>query len=137
MGRVGNDVVLRYTQGGTPVVNLRVATDDRRREGPEVTTWHRVVLWDKLAELAHRYVRKGQPLYVEGPLVTRQWTDQAGATHWQTEMTARELIFLGERPSGILDPPENSVLTSGPEPTSGVRSGSGEELGETIAEIPF
>ncbi|MEE2829705.1 MAG: single-stranded DNA-binding protein [Myxococcota bacterium] len=136
LGHVGNDIVLRYTQSGKPVVNLRLATNDRRRDGPETTTWHRVVLWDKLAELASRHVRKGQPVYVEGPLSSRQWTDQAGITHRQIELTARECIFLGESPPAR---PVDLAASSNELPeasTQGCTAQDGEELDEVLVELP-
>lgn len=124
IGHVGSEVVLRYTQSGKPVVNLSLATEVHRKDGPKVTTWHRVVLWDKLAELAEKYVAKGDPVYVEGTLVQRDWTDKDGVTHKQTELSARELIFLGGKRDGESAQP-------------GRRSGSGEELGEVREQIPF
>ena len=124
LGHVGNDVVLRYTQAGQPVTNLSLATNERRKDGPTVTTWHRVVLWGKLAELAERYVKKGEAVYVEGPLSSRQWRDEQGETRTRTELTARELIFLGSR-----------VDADGSLP--GEARGAGEETGEIVEEIPF
>jgi single-strand DNA-binding protein len=125
IGHVGSEVVLRYTQSGKPVVNLSVATQTHRKDGPKVTTWHRVVLWDKLAELAEKYVAKGDPVYVEGSLMQRDWTDKDGVTHKQTELNARKLIFLGR--------PRDGESISQP----GRRSNSGEELGEVREQIPF
>ena len=124
LGHVGNDVVLRYTQAGQPVTNLSLATNERRKDGPTVTTWHRVVLWGKLAELAERHVKKGEAVYVEGPLSSRQWRDDQGETHTRTELTAREMIFLGSRATEVVSPSEES-------------SDPGEETGEVVEEIPF
>jgi hypothetical protein len=78
IGRVGNEVVLRYTKSGKAVVNLRLATNERRKDGPETTTWHRVVLWERQAELAEKYLTKGCLVYVEGNLTARDWTDAQG-----------------------------------------------------------
>lgn len=133
IGHVGNDVVLRYTQSGQAVTNLSLATNERRKDGPEVTTWHRVVLWGKLAELAEKYVRKGEPVYVEGPLCSRQWTDKEGETHFRTELSAKELIFLGSKGEGTgptqTSPPQTS---DSPPPES-----DGEERSEVVEDIPF
>lgn len=95
IGHVGQDPVLRRTQTGHAVVNLSVATSAKRKDASEITTWHRVVLWDRMAELAERYVKKGQALYLEGPLSSREWTDEHGSRHTNTEMNAHEMIFLG------------------------------------------
>ena len=135
IGHVGNDVILRYTQSGQAVTNLSLATNERRKEGPEVTTWHRVVLWGRLAEIAEKYVRRGEPVYVEGPLCSRQWTDKEGETHFRTELTAKELIFLGSKTEAGTDatPPANSLQT----PSAPTRGGDGEERAEVVEDIPF
>ena len=133
LGRVGNDVVLRYTQSGQAVTNLSLATNERRVDGPEVTTWHRVVLWGKLAELAERYVRKGEAIYVEGPLQSRQWTNKEGETHSRVELTAKELIFLGKRTEDRADDDLNPTLLRGQHQ----QSEDGEEQGEIIQDLPL
>jgi single-strand DNA-binding protein len=130
LGHVGHDVVVRYTKAGKPVVNLRIATSERRKDGTEITTWHRAVLWDHLAELAQKYVRKGTPLYLEGPLHHRSWTDKAGIERDLLEITARELILLGGRPR---EEGEGAVRAV----SSGEQSQDGEELVEVVEEIPF
>ena len=135
IGHVGNDVILRYTQSGQAVTNLSLATNERRKEGPEVTTWHRVVLWGRLAEVAEKYVRKGEPVYVEGPLCSRQWTDKEGETHFRTELTAKEMIFLGSRDEdgGKVTAPSGGIQTSSPS----VPASDGEERAEVVEDIPF
>lgn len=95
LGRVGNDVVLRHTKSGKAVTNLSIATSERRREGPETTTWHRIVLWDSLADIASRYVRKGQPVFIDGHVTSSEWTDPAGQRHVRTEIIARDLVLIG------------------------------------------
>lgn len=135
IGHVGSDVILRYTQSGQPVTNLSLATNERRKEGPEVTTWHRVVLWGRLAEIAEKYVRKGEPIYVEGPLCSRQWTDKEGETHFRTELTAKELILLGSRgedDAGVS--PSSSDIQASLESPPG---SDGEERAEVVEDIPF
>ena len=134
LGRVGNDVILRYTQSGQAVTNLSLATNERRKDGPEVTTWHRVVLWGKLAELAERYVRKGEAVYVEGPLSSRLWTDKDGETHSRLELTAKELIFLGGRNEDAGEKPSSTPL---PSQQSTETADDGEERQEVVADIPF
>lgn len=135
IGHVGNDVIVRYTQSGQAVTNLSLATNERRKEGPEVTTWHRVVLWGRLAEIAEKYVRKGEPVYVEGPLCSRRWTDNEGETHFRTELTAKELIFLGSRNE---DGAGVTALSGGIETESPLGLGTdGEEREEVVEDIPF
>lgn len=131
IGHVGNDVELRRTATGKSVVNLSLATTQRHKDGDTSTTWHRVVLWDKKAELAERFVRKGSCLYVEGPLTERQWTDAQGQTRYKTELVARELIFLSKAQTGHESaPPERSGAP-------GRRAPDGEELAEVRGEIPL
>jgi len=129
IGNVGGDAVLRHTNTGKAVVNLSLATNSRRKDQEEpITTWHRVVLWDRLAEVAHRYVKKGQPLYIEGPLSHRVWTDGEGTERNSTEVTAREMILLnGGQKSG------GSSVDVG----ALIEADDGEELDEVIAELPL
>jgi len=126
IGNVGGDVVMRHTQSGKPVVNLSLATHTRRKDQEDITTWHRIVLWDRLAELAQQYVKKGQALYVEGPLSQRDWTDNKGVERTSAEITAREMIFL--------DQPAARGATPFDAPSSG-QSRDGEELDEVIEEL--
>ena len=100
IGRVGSEVVLRSTTSGKPVVNLSIATNERRKDGIEATVWHRTVLWDRLAEYANTYLRKGDPVYLEGRIGMNQGVDKEGVTHMRTEITARELIGLQGRRDG-------------------------------------
>lgn len=134
IGHVGHDVTMRHTPNGKPVVNLRIATSERRRSGDELTTWHRVVLWDHLAEIANKYVRKGQPLYLEGPLYEREWVDREGVKHRTLEMTARELILLGAPANGG---PHRATGELPQEAQPGQKAADGEELAEVEGEVPF
>ena len=126
IGNVGGDAVLRHTNTGKAVVNLSLATNSRRKDEEPVTTWHRIVLWDRLAEVAHRYVKKGQPLYIEGPLSHRDWSDSEGTERNSTEVTAREMILLSSgQKSGV-----TTLGSDAPEMAE-----DGEELDEVIAEL--
>ncbi|MDE2895578.1 MAG: single-stranded DNA-binding protein [Chloroflexota bacterium] len=95
LGRVGNDPELRQTQGGTAVVQLRLATDRRRENGSDETDWHNVVCWAKQAEAVAVYVRKGERVYVSGRLQQQSWETDAGERRSRTEIHAQEVIFLG------------------------------------------
>ena len=91
VGRLGQDVEIRYTPSGAAVANLTLATSESWRdkqtgELKEQTEWHRVVLFGKLAEVAGEYLRKGAQVYIEGQLRTRKWTDQAGVEKYTTEV---------------------------------------------------
>ena len=91
LGNLGNDPELKYTQSGSAIANLTVATseswnDKATGEKKEITEWHRVVLFGKLAEIAGEYLRKGSQVYIEGQLRTRKWTDQSGQEKYTTEI---------------------------------------------------
>lgn len=99
VGNLGADPDVRSTQGGTRVANLSVATSrnwkDRQGQKQEKTEWHRVVLWDKLAEIGEKYLSKGDSIYIEGEIEYRQYEDKDGVTKYMTEIRARELVMLG------------------------------------------
>ena len=101
IGHLGGDPESRFTPNGTPVANFRVATNYsyRTAEGEErtETEWTPIVAWRGLAEACTSYLRKGSRVYVEGRLKTRSWTDDAGQTHYRTEVQAESVIFLDAR----------------------------------------
>ena len=102
LGRLGKDPEVRYTQGGTTVANLRIATSERRPDGnggwQDATEWHAVVVFGKQADVAKQYLSKGREVFIEGSLRTRQWQDQQGQKRWSTEIVARDIRFVGGRP---------------------------------------
>ena len=94
IGNLGQDPEVRFTPSGTAVANLNLATSDTwndRQTGQrqERTEWHRVVLFNKLAEVAQQYVKKGSKVYIEGRLQTRKWQDQNGQDRYSTEIVDR------------------------------------------------
>lgn len=93
VGRLGQDPDLRYTGTGTAVCNISLATSFQGK-GEEVTEWHRVILWDKLAANAGKFLAKGREVYVEGRLQTRQW-EKDGIKRHTTEVVATNMVFLG------------------------------------------
>ncbi len=103
IGHIGNEVVMRHTANGKAVVNLSIATDERRKDGVEVTTWHRAVLWDKLAEYAGVALKKGEPVYLEGRITANEWTDQEGVRRTRTEIVGYQLIRLNAQAGGTAD----------------------------------
>ena len=109
LGTLGKDPEVRNFQNGGRVVNLRVATSERYkdREGnqQERTEWHSVAIFnEKLGEIAERYLKKGNQVYLEGQLETRKWTDQAGVEKYTTEIVLRqfrgEISLIGGRSQG-------------------------------------
>ena len=105
VGHLGQDPQSRAMPSGKAVVNLRIATTDQWRdkttgENKENTEWHNVVMFDRLAEIAAEYLRKGSQVYVEGKLRTRKWQDREGQDRYTTEIIANEMQMLGGRSSG-------------------------------------
>ena len=95
VGNLGRDPEVRSMSSGDPVVNLSLATSERRKdkssgEQREKTEWHRVVVFDeRLCDVAQKYLRKGSKIYIEGQLQTRKWTDQQGVEKYSTEVVLR------------------------------------------------
>jgi len=105
VGNLGADPETRYTQGGSAVTNIRLATTDSWRdrqsgEQQERTEWHRVVFFARLAEVAAEYLRKGSQVYVEGRIQTRKWQGQDGQDRYTTEIVGNEMQMLGGRGGG-------------------------------------
>lgn len=102
VGNCGRDPEIRYLPSGQAVANVSVATSSRRKdkntgETIEDTQWHRVTFYDRLAEIAGEYVRKGRPIYVEGRLKYGKYTDQSGVEKNTVDIVATELQLLGGR----------------------------------------
>lgn len=102
IGNLGRDPEVRYTPSGSAVCNITVATSRSWKskesgEKVEETEWHRVVMYDRLAEIAGEYLKKGRSVYIEGRLKTRKWTDKDGAEKYTTEIIAQEMNMLGGR----------------------------------------
>jgi single-strand DNA-binding protein len=105
IGNLGRDPEVRYTPNGSAVCNLGLATTRNWKskdsgERQEETEWHRVVLFDRLAEIAGEYLKKGRPVYIEGRLRTRKWTDKDGVEKYTTEIYAESMQLLGGREGG-------------------------------------
>lgn len=102
VGNLGKDPETRYMPSGKPVTSFSIATSESwtdRQSGDkqERTEWHNIVLFDKLAEIAAEYLRKGSQVYVEGSLRTRKWQDKEGKDRYTTEIVARDMQMLGGR----------------------------------------
>ena len=102
VGNLGRDPEIRYTPNGGAVCNVSIATSRQRKnketgDKTEETEWHRVVFYDRLAEIAGEYLKKGRPVYVEGRLQTRKWQDKDGLEKFTTEVIANEMQMLGGR----------------------------------------
>ena len=116
VGTTGKDPEVKYTAGGSAIVNVSVATNETWKdrnsgENQERTEWHRVVIFGKLAEIAAQYLKKGSQVYFEGRIQTRKWQGQDGQDRYTTEIVANEMQMLGSRSdsgasSGAAQPPQ-------------------------------
>ncbi|MEL6447530.1 MAG: single-stranded DNA-binding protein [Pseudomonadota bacterium] len=102
VGNLGQDPETRYMPSGGAVTNLRIATseswkDKQTGEQQERTEWHSVAMFNRLAEIAAEYLRKGSQVYIEGKLRTRKWQDKEGRDRYTTEVIADEMQMLGGR----------------------------------------
>ncbi len=102
VGNLGKDPEMRYMPSGSAICNVNVATTRQWKnkdsgEKMEETDWHRIVFFDRLAEIAGEYLKKGRSVYVEGRLRTRKWADKEGKDQYTTEVVATEMQMLGGR----------------------------------------
>jgi single-strand DNA-binding protein len=165
VGNLGRDPEVRYTQDGSKIVHLAIATSERWRdrtsgENRERTEWHRVVIFnERLGEVAEKYLTKGRSVYLEGQLQTRKWQDQSGQERYTTEVVLQrfrgELVLLGGRDEGAAAPderdgslaqgaplanPSEQWGRSAPEPArapGGARPGKSGDFDDLDDEIPF
>lgn len=103
VGHLGNDPEMRSMPNGEAVANISVATseawtDKNTGERREVTEWHRIIFYRKLAEICGQYLKKGAQVYIEGRLRTRKWQDQNGQDRYTTEIQGDVMQMLGTRP---------------------------------------
>lgn len=108
VGNLGADPETRYTASGDAICNIRLATTETWRdkasgERKDITEWHRVVFYRKLAEIAGQYLRKGSQVYIEGKIKTRKWQDKDGQDRYTTEIEATDLTMLGNKSQGTSD----------------------------------
>jgi single-strand DNA-binding protein len=122
IGNLGKDPELKYTPQGTPVAKLTIATNERFKdkagEWQDRAEWHNVVLWQRLAEIASEYLKKGGKVFIEGRLQTRSWDDKtSGQKKYMTEVIATDLILLGgadhsgvKNAGGVAAEPERELV---------------------------
>ena len=133
IGHLGSNPEMRYMPNGDAVANIRIATteswkDKASGEKKEVTEWHRVVFYRKLAEIVGQYLKKGSAVYVEGRIRTRKWQDKEGQERYTTEIEASEMQMLGGRQSSSSEEGNDH---------SRERSTPTENDDSTFSDIPF
>lgn len=103
VGNLGKDPEVRYLPSGDAVANITVATSSKYKnkagEMVEETEWHRISFFGKLAEVVGQYLKKGSPVYVEGKIKTRKYTDKDGVEKYSTDIVASEMQMLGGKPN--------------------------------------
>ena len=148
IGNLGRDPETRYTQGGSAVTTLSLATTDQWRdretnEQQERTEWHRVVCFARLAEIAGQYLRRGSKCYIEGRLQTRSWEDREGQTRYTTEIVARDMQMLdsrGDASGGYPPPPRGGGAQERTQPARSAAPAAADatdDLDDLDDDIPF
>ena len=147
VGTLGQDPEIKYTASGSAVVNVSVATneswkDKQTGEAQERTEWHRIVMFNKLAEIAAQYLKKGSQAYFEGKIQTRKWQDQSGNDRYSTEIVANDMQMLGGRPQGGGDsvpfnPPSQQPRQQQPAASSNAPAPASAPIDDGFDDIPF
>ncbi len=95
VGHLGKDPEMRATSGGMQVASFSLATSERLKDKTDKTEWHNIVMFDKVAEIAGQYLKKGSLVYLEGKLQTEKWTDKEGHERYTTKIIANQMTMLG------------------------------------------
>jgi len=132
IGNLGKDPEIRSLEGGVKVANFSLATTEtykgKNGERVDATEWHNIVLWRGLAEVAESYLKKGNTIFVEGKIKTREWTDKDGNKRYTTEIVADNMVMLGGRKEQPGEPngpykqekaPQQEPIDSGAEVNAG------------------
>jgi len=141
VGNVGGDPETRYMPSGSAVTNLTIATneswkDKQTGEQKERTEWHRVAMFNRLAEIAAEYLRKGSQVYIEGKLRTRKWQDKSGQDRYTTEIIADEMQMLGGRGGSGGGGGNFGGGQQGGAPSGGGQQGGGQQGGGNAPPQP-
>jgi len=139
IGNLGKDPEIRTLEGGVKVANFSLATTEtyKGKNGEKVdqTEWHNIVLWRGLAEVAESFLKKGNTIYIEGKLRTRDWTDKDGNKRYTTEVIADNMVMLGgkreqggESSNGGYQRPEKATQPEPAEQGPDLNAESGDDL---------
>lgn len=143
IGNLGADPETRYMPNGDAVCNIRVATteswkDKQSGDKKEITEWHRVVFYRKLAEIAGQYLKKGSQVYLEGRIRTRKWTDKEGQERYTTEIVADTMQMLGGKREGEQSAPRSeSAPAQNQQRSAPAQNGGGGSFDDFEDSIPF
>lgn len=149
VGHLGRDPEVRYTPEGTCTAQIALATSeqwkDKKGEKQDRTEWHRVVFWERQAEVVGEYLKKGSQVYIEGSLRTRKWTDKDGNDRYTTEIQARSMQMLSKKPDGDSSAQDYAAQSRGRETLTKPYDGEpnrashaqGNEMPWDDGDIPF
>jgi single-strand DNA-binding protein len=143
VGNVGQDPESRFMPNGKAVTNLRIATseswkDKQTGDQREATEWHTVVMYDRLAEIAVEYLKKGSQVYIEGKLRTRKWQDKEGRDRYTTEINANEMQMLGGRGgAAVSDDIKEAIANLTPDQRARLAEGLGARGAGPSDDIPY
>jgi single-strand DNA-binding protein len=135
LGNVGKDPELRQTKSGKDVTSFSLATS-KKIKGEEVTTWHRIVAWNKTAKVCAEYLSKGSPVHITGETQHREYEDDDGIKRQVTEVVAQNVTFIGQ-PKAQGASQGSSSNSGSPASSGGQSTGSGEPQEFEDSDIPF
>ncbi len=139
VGYVGQDPEARFTQSGTAITNLSIATNEswknQNGEYQDRTEWHRIVIYGKMAETASQYLKRGQQVYVEGRLATNEWTDKNDIKRKTTEVRCDAFTMLGKKGEGggQYSPPQNQNQS----PNQSQSQDQNSQMDDDDDDLPF
>lgn len=137
VGNLGKDPEVRHLEGGATVANFPIATSETYKDKSgnriEHTEWHNIVLWRGLAEIAEKYLRKGNQVYIEGKIKTRSWDDKEGVKRYTTEIVADNMTLLG-KPAGDGGSAQQSSSSGS---TETVSQSATSRADNTTDDLPF
>ncbi len=143
IGNLGADPEMRYTPSGAPVTSFNVAVNERRRQPDgqmqESTLWFRISCWNKLAEVASQYLKKGANVYIEGTLSTREFTGNDGQKRFSLEVNAREMKMLDARGAASQEDGDMEPVMASPARSSSSNRGfeAAPQGDDKLDDIPF
>ncbi len=142
IGNLGADPEVRFMPSGGAVANLRIATseswkDKQTGEAQERTEWHTVALFNRLAEIAGEYLKKGSKVYIEGSLRTRKWQDKNGQDRYTTEIICNDMQMLDSRSGGSANMPNDPSSSSSADPRPQSSAPSSSNTADLDDDIPF
>ncbi len=141
IGNLGKDPEMRYLPSGEAVANFSIATTekfkDKNGDMQEVTEWHRISFFGRIAEVCGQYLKKGSPVYIEGSIRTRKWQDKEGKDRYTTEIRGDRMQMLGSKGGGMAEMDSEGGRSSGAAPSPAPVSSGGGGFDDFADDIPF